>query len=112
MHKVLWLIVFVFAVNYATVSAQSKKTKSPIVEETKKEQSLFEKTSFTGLKFRNIGPALTSGRIADIAVHPQNPKIYYVAVASGGVWKTVNSGTTFTPLFDQRGKLFDGLCNY
>lgn len=108
MGKNLWLLVIVLVVYGHAVSAQSKKTKSPAVEETKNEQSLFEKTSFTGLKFRNIGPALTSGRIADIAVHPQNPKIYYVAVASGGVWKTVNSGTTFIPLFDQQGSYSTG----
>lgn len=83
--------------------AQTKKTKTTASDSTLAVQSLVEKTSFAGLKFRNIGPALTSGRIADIAVHPQNPKIYYVAVASGGVWKTVNSGTTFTPLFDKQG---------
>jgi hypothetical protein len=43
---------------------------------------------FAGLKFRNIGPAFMSGRIADIAIHPENKNIWYVAVGSGGVWKT------------------------
>jgi len=43
-----------------------------------------------------------SGRIADIAVHPLNNNIWYVAVGSGGVWKTVNSGTTWTPVFDSQ----------
>ena len=56
---------------------------------------------FNGLEFRNIGPAMTSGRIADIAIHPENENIWYVAVGSGGVWKTMNSGTTWTPLFDK-----------
>ncbi|MFC4722205.1 WD40/YVTN/BNR-like repeat-containing protein [Geojedonia litorea] len=56
---------------------------------------------FSGLKFRNIGPAFTSGRIADIAIHPNNENVWYVAVGSGGVWKTENSGTTWTPLFDK-----------
>jgi hypothetical protein len=59
--------------------------------------------STTGLKFRNIGPALTSGRISDFAFHPDNHKIYYVASSSGGVWKTVNAGTTFEPIFDTQG---------
>lgn len=53
------------------------------------------KNPFSGLKFRNIGPAMTSGRIADIAIHPENENIWYVAVGSGGVWKTMNSGTTW-----------------
>ncbi len=59
-----------------------------------------ESVDFSGLKLRNIGPALKSGRIADIAIHPANNNIWYVAVGSGGVWKTVNSGTTWQPVFD------------
>ncbi|MEM1258733.1 MAG: glycosyl hydrolase [Bacteroidota bacterium] len=57
---------------------------------------------YKGLKFRNIGPALTSGRIADIAIHPNDKSTWYIAVGSGGVWKTTNSGTTFNPIFDQQ----------
>ena len=52
------------------------------------------------LKFRSIGPALMSGRIADIAVDPSSANTWYVAVGSGGVWKTVNAGTTWDPIFD------------
>ena len=53
----------------------------------------------SGLNVRGIGPALTSGRIADLAVNPSNPFEYYVAVASGGVWKTTNAGTTLRTYF-------------
>ena len=53
-----------------------------------------------GLELRNIGPALTSGRIADIALDPENRSIWYVGVGSGGVWKTVNAGTTWETIFD------------
>ena len=59
-------------------------------------------TIFNGLKFRSLGPALTSGRIADIAIHPEDESIWYVAVGSGGVWKTENSGTTWAPIFDKQ----------
>lgn len=59
-----------------------------------------EKSSISGLKFRNVGPALTSGRVIDIAVNPKNNNIWYVAAASGGVWKTTNAGNTFSPVFD------------
>jgi photosystem II stability/assembly factor-like uncharacterized protein len=57
---------------------------------------------FSGLKPRNIGPALTSGRIGDIAIHPHDRSTWYIAVGSGSVWKTVNSGTTWTPVFDNQ----------
>ncbi|MDP5157610.1 MAG: glycosyl hydrolase [Flaviramulus sp.] len=57
---------------------------------------------FDGLKFRSIGPAFMSGRIADIKIHPKNENIWYVAVGSGGVWKTLNAGTTWTPIFDEQ----------
>src|SRR5512143_314636 len=56
---------------------------------------------FDGLKLRAIGPAFMSGRIADIAIDPSHPSTWYVAVGSGGVWKTVNAGTTWTPVFDK-----------
>ncbi len=58
--------------------------------------------TFSGLKFRNIGPALMSGRISDIAIHPDDQSIWYVAVGSGSVWKTVNAGTTWTTIFDDQ----------
>ena len=56
--------------------------------------------TFNGLRFRSIGPAFTSGRVIGFAVDPKNPAKYFVGVASGGVWKTVNAGTTWTPVFD------------
>jgi photosystem II stability/assembly factor-like uncharacterized protein len=55
------------------------------------------------LKFREIGPATTSGRIADMAVNPNNTSEFYIAAASGGVWKTTNHGSTFSPIFDGEG---------
>ena len=57
----------------------------------------------SALKFRNVGPALTAGRISDIAVNPNNHSEYYITVASGGVWKTTNSGNTYQPIFDAYG---------
>lgn len=64
--------------------------------------------SFGGLRFRSIGPAVTSGRVIAFAVDPTDRSKYFVAVASGGVWKTVNAGTTFTPVFDGEGSFSIG----
>jgi len=55
---------------------------------------------YSAFSWRELGPAMTSGRIADLAVNPNNASEYYVAVASGGVWKTTDAGTTFQPIFD------------
>jgi photosystem II stability/assembly factor-like uncharacterized protein len=54
------------------------------------------------LELRAIGPAMMGGRIADIAIHPARPGTWYVAVGSGGLWKTDNAGITFTPVFDEQ----------
>src|SRR5215471_13095853 len=58
---------------------------------------------FAALRMRSVGPAFTSGRNADMTVDPHNPHVWYVAMAGGGVWKTSNSGLTFTPIFDTYG---------
>jgi len=68
-----------------------------------KKERIYDSGTYAGLKFRSIGPAFTSGRIADFAVNPNNPSEYYVAAAAGHVWKTTNSGTTFKPVFDHYG---------
>lgn len=59
--------------------------------------------TFEALPFRAIGPAAPGGRVTDLAVDPTDPATFYVASASGGVWKTVNRGTTFQPVFQDEG---------
>ncbi|HUR21354.1 MAG TPA: hypothetical protein VMZ90_11135, partial [Vicinamibacterales bacterium] len=61
------------------------------------------------IQVRSIGPGLVTGRIADIEIDPKNPSTWYVATAFGGVWKTVNRGVTFTPIFDDYGT-FNNCC--
>ena len=68
----------------------------------KVEDTLINSSLVSDIKIRNIGPALMSGRIADIAIHPKNKNIWYVAVGSGGLWKTTNSGITWSSLFDSQ----------
>jgi photosystem II stability/assembly factor-like uncharacterized protein len=60
----------------------------------------FNEQTFKGLALRSIGPAFMSGRIADIAIDPNDQSTWYVGVGSGGVWKTINRGTTWEPIFD------------
>jgi photosystem II stability/assembly factor-like uncharacterized protein len=51
--------------------------------------------------WRSIGPAVMGGRVDDIAIHESNPSVIYVGYATGGIWKTTNNGTTWTPIFDE-----------
>lgn len=66
-------------------------------------RSPFSAEAFGGLKARAIGPAMTSGRVMSIAVHPANVGIIYVGTASGGLWKTTNGGATWDPIMDREG---------
>jgi photosystem II stability/assembly factor-like uncharacterized protein len=74
----------------------------------KKADAKPSEVSLDAFSFRNVGPAFLSGRIADIAVHPNNESVWYVAVGSGGVWKTENAGTTWTPIFDDQSTYTTG----
>ncbi|MEI6021489.1 MAG: glycosyl hydrolase, partial [Bacteroidota bacterium] len=80
-------------------SAQTKSDDKKVPE--KAEQ--FLSATYNCLSFRNIGPAVTSGRVIDIAVNPNNKSQWYIAAASGGVFKTNNAGITFEPIFDTYG---------
>ncbi|AUC14959.1 glycosyl hydrolase [Tenacibaculum sp. SZ-18] len=93
MRKTLIVFLSIFLSTNLFSNAQKNKNK----------KSELSKISISGLKWRNVGPALTSGRIADFAFNPKNPFEYYVATAAGGVWKTVNSGVTYQPIFDSQG---------
>ncbi len=82
-------------------AAAKKKADSPDMNQKKDE--LLAAGTFAGLALRGIGPAVTSGRIVDVAIHPDQPSVWWVASASGGVWKSDNAGTTWTPVFDGQG---------
>ncbi|MBI2901744.1 MAG: PDZ domain-containing protein [Planctomycetes bacterium] len=58
---------------------------------------------FGEFRWRQVGPCNMGGRITDIAVVESRPHHFYVAAATGGVWKTTNNGTTWTPVFDRGG---------
>ena len=77
--------------------SQKKSTEKP------ENKSAIEESIISALRFRMVGPALTSGRVVDIAIHPSNNDKWFVAAASGGVWLTNNHGITFTPIFENYG---------
>ncbi|MEL6109527.1 MAG: glycosyl hydrolase [Planctomycetota bacterium] len=73
-----------------------------LAQESKPDAKLDTGLLAGALKFRSIGPAFMSGRIGDVAIDQVQPNTWYVAVASGGLWKTTNAGTTFKPIFDDK----------
>src|SRR5260221_1953261 len=90
------------------VSADAKPTASGESKGDSKSESKYGKKTFAGLELRPIGPAMISGRIVDLAVDPKDNRVWYLATASGGVWKTMNAGTTFTPIFDDQASYSTG----
>jgi len=100
------LAVAVLATSAPLVAKPAGKKKDEAAE--KKEEGPLSAGTFAGLALRSIGPAMISGRVADLAVDPTDAKVWWIAVASGGVWKTTNSGTTWTPVFDGEGSYSTG----
>ena len=102
LKKNSWMISSILAifmmVTFQESNAQSKR------KSAKSSVKQFELTDqmLKMFSFRSIGPAAYSGRISDLAVNPDNHSEYYVGVASGGLWKTINHGTTFEPIFDDQ----------
>ena len=92
--RITYSLLTILLIFLVSESFSQKKNKS--------ETNYLDKISLNGLKWRSVGPALTSGRVSDIAVNLKNPFEYYVAVASGGVWKTTNWGVEYTPVFDSQ----------
>src|SRR3989440_10937128 len=60
-----------------------------------------DSATLAGFRWRSIGPANMGGRVTDVQGVPGNSKVFYVATATGGIWKTINAGTMFFPLFDK-----------
>ncbi len=97
-HTLLFSIILFSSSLLAQKSSKptaATTTKSPI------EQNFTDVAS--GLKFRSIGPAVTSGRVVDLCVNPDNKSQWYIVAGSGGVWKTDNAGTSFKPIFEKQG---------
>ena len=95
------LILSIFVViTLKTFSQQPASTSNSVLEALKQKTALQENSLVKNIPFKNIGPTIMSGRVVDIDVNPNNPIEFYVGYASGGVWYTVNNGSTFTPILD------------
>ena len=95
--KTLKIFVLFFSLILLAVSASGQKAGKIQTQDVAVTSEML-----TSINFRSIGPATFSGRIIDLAVNPKNISEYYVATGSGGLWKTTNSGTTYTPVFDNQ----------
>ena len=93
-------LIFLLLVPATADAERGKHAKDDAPAAKEEPKSKLQAATFAGLELRGIGPALTSGRVIDIAVHPGNKKVWYVATAGGGVWKTENAGLTWAPIFD------------
>jgi photosystem II stability/assembly factor-like uncharacterized protein len=92
MKKLILAIVLIASATFSVFGQQGAQNQDPWAPAT-----------FNNLKLRAVGPALMSGRVNVVAVHPEDKQTWYIGVASGGVWKTTNGGTTFTPVFQNEG---------
>jgi photosystem II stability/assembly factor-like uncharacterized protein len=99
---VFLLLLFAFAIAAAQVKPFSE---SDIQQSWQKRQQMSQSSMLKNYPSRNIGPTVQGGRIVDIDVNLKNTKEFYLAYASGGIFKTVNNGITFEPIFDEQGAL-------
>ena len=96
--NLLILILSFYLFNYDLISQKNNYQTS--------KASIFE-----NINVRNIGPAKVSGRITKVIKDYTNSNIWYVTTASGNVWKTLNSGTTWIPIFEHYGSYSIGTIN-
>ena len=90
MKKIISTLSFLFVLLLSALTPSQKNS----------EPDSLKNISLTGLSFRSIGPAVTGGRVIDIVVNRLNQSEYYVASGHGSLWKTINNGITFSPVFD------------
>ena len=79
---------------------QESTSSSELINGINFQNELIKNSLVKNLEFSNIGPSVMSGRVSDIEVNPNDPTEFYVAYASGGLWHTINNGTTFNTIFD------------
>jgi photosystem II stability/assembly factor-like uncharacterized protein len=113
MQKCILSVALLLALGSAAHA--QKKTKHPEATPAEARLHAYEKRQqsdknslVSNVRFRNAGPTIMSGRVADIEGSPKDATTFYAAYASGGLWKTTNNGITFEPLFDDQAVMTIG----
>ena len=97
MKNFAFLILFISFFSFS----QNKYTSFELIEKSENNYATNINNSIVkNVEVTNIGPSVMSGRVTDIEVNPINPNEFFVAYASGGLWHTVNNGTTFNHVMD------------
>ncbi len=107
------LVATVLSVAAIPLGAQRPRPDGPVTVNTRsaaweRHRQLADNSRFKGLRWRSVGPVVQGGRLVDIEGVPGEPYTFYVAYASGGVWKTTNNGVSFEPLFDDQPSIIIG----
>ena len=106
MYRILFFLLLAATCVRAQVQAVTSATDRQAGFDQRR--ALQQDSPLRGLAFTNIGPSIMSGRVADVAVDPDDPTHFYVGYASGGLWETTDNGSSFTPLFDQQAVMTIG----
>ena len=107
--KKSWLFLFLITFNWGKIYSQPVPTQAAVRDKAFAQRNLLDDISLLKpVKFKSNGPTVMSGRVVDIDVNPSNYNEFYVAYASGGLWKTSNNGQSFTPLFDKQAVMTIG----
>jgi hypothetical protein len=108
MKKFFWYLLLTILVTQLGYGQQSYTSGTEILNSIERRSANKDHSIYLNYPVRNVGPVVQGGRITDIAVNESNTKEFYVAFASGGVFKTSNNGITFDPVFDNQGALTIG----
>ncbi len=106
--SIVLLYIFSFTFLYAQTNPYPATSAKKRFEAFKQRANLRENSLLKNVKLRSIGPTIMSGRVTDIFVNPDDPTDFYVAYASGGLWKTLDNGISFTPVFDHEASMTIG----
>ena len=97
-----FIVIFLFAGSFFATSAQ--EARSPLLDSWEQYLKL-KKASEFGLEWISIGPVMNSARVEAVQCDPTKPGTMYVAFGSGNLWKTVNHGLTWEPIFENQSAL-------